>query len=127
MSTFTPSDELVIDRVRKEQRYRRPLGTVCVVIGLMGIGLVVYWVHDLDTQSVALFDELAKSPQPSTQHVAQSFDAVRFNTGFSLGFMAAAGLAGATECAVFGLVWITVPSSKDRLLLRVWDRQSVTK
>lgn len=121
MNTFTPSDEQIIERVRKAERYRRPLGALCLVFGLIGIALVVYWVHDLHVQSAAIFDELAKSPQPSTQRVAQSFDAARFNTGFSLGFMAAAGLAGAAECAVFGLIWVFIRNRKDRLLLKVWD------
>ena len=120
MNTFTPSDEQVIARVRKAQRYRRPLGALCALIGLTGIELVAYWVHDLQAQSTAPFNELARAPQPTTQQVAQSVDQSRFSTGFSLGFMAAAGFAGAVECAAFGLVWILVRNRKDRLLLQCW-------
>lgn len=127
MNTFTSSDEQVIARVRWAQRYRRPLGVLCVVVGLTGIALVAYWVHDLQAQSTALFNELARAPQPTTQQVAQSIDQARFSSGFSLGFIAAAGFAGAVECAVFGLVWILVRNRKDRLLLQCWDSRAAAQ
>ena len=32
-----PTDEQVIDRIRRWQRYRRPVGAICFVLGLAGL------------------------------------------------------------------------------------------
>lgn len=127
MNTFTPTDERVIESARKAQRYRRAWGALCVVIGLIGIALVAYWVHDLQAQSLAVFNELAKATQPTTQQAAQAIDQARFSSGFSLGFIAAAGFTGAVECLALGLVWILVRNRKDRLLLQCWDARAAAE
>jgi hypothetical protein len=127
MTTWLPTDEQVIHRVLQAQRYRRPLGALCVVLGLAGIALVAYWVHDLRAQSLAVLNQLSQVSQPTTQQVAQTMDEVRFNSGFTLGFLLAGGLAGACSLAASGFVWLVVRNRKDELLLKCWDGRAAAQ
>jgi hypothetical protein len=66
-----PSDEQVIERVCRAQRYRRPLGAACVILGLAGIALVFYFIHGLRAQSLEVLDQLGRLREPTTRQVAQ--------------------------------------------------------
>lgn len=127
MSMMLPSDEQIIERVRRAQRYRRPLGAACTVLGLAGVALVLFLVHGLRAQSLALLEQLGRVPEPTAQRVAQVLDHARFNSGFGIGLILAGGLSGASGLAASGLVWLLVSSRKDRLLLKCWDERSTAR
>ncbi len=122
-----PTDEQIVERIRSGQRYRRPLGAVCAVLGVGGILLVLLAVRQLQTQSNAVFEELSRSPHPTTQQLAQSVDQARFGSGFEIGFMCAAGLAGASSLVASGCVWLLFTNRRDALLLKCWSRSPVAQ
>ena len=115
------TDEQVIERIRRWQHYRRPVGATCFVLGLSIVAIILYWVHDLREQSLALLSQLDPSRAPTTQEMQRSFDHAQYNMGFGLGFGLAAALATGASLAASGLVWLLSQSRKDRLLLRCWD------
>lgn len=119
-----PSDEQIIQNLRRDQRLRRPLGIIFTILGLIGAALVCYWTQDLRAQSLATFDEMSRAPHPTTQQVERAFDESRFTSGFALGSLCAAGLAGALPLAMHGLIWVFVRNRKDQLLLKLWDDRS---
>jgi hypothetical protein len=115
------SDEQIIQSIRRDQRLRRPMGFACVVFGLIGVALVLYWTRDLRAQALSTFEQLSRAPRPTTQQVERAFDETRFTSGFALGCLCAAGLAGALPLAMHGLIWVFVRNRKDQLLLKLWD------
>jgi len=124
MSRWVLSDDQFIERVRRWQRYRRPVGALCALLGVAGVALILYWVNDLRTRSLALLDEMRDVQNPTTQQVAQSLDHARFNIGLGLGFSLATGLAAAASLATSGVVCLLAQSRKDKLLLRCWDSRA---
>ena len=126
MTRMLPTDEQVIERIRRWQRYRRPVGALCFLLGVAAVAIVLFWVHDLRAQSLALLSQLDPSKTPSTQEMQDSFEHAQYNWGFGLGFMLASGLAAGASLATSGLVWLLAQSRKDRLLLRCWDGQAAT-
>lgn len=125
MTPMLPTDEQVIERIRRWQRYRRPVGALCFVLGVAAVALVLYWVHDLRSQALAFFSQLDPTKTPTTQEMQLSFEHAQYNMGFGLGFILATGLSVGTSLAASGLVWLLVQSRKDRLLLQCWDGQAV--
>ncbi len=123
MSRWVLSDDQFIERVRRWQRYRRPVGALYALLGVAGVVLILYWVNDLRTKSLSVLNEMRDMQNPTTQQVAQSLDHVRFNIGFSLGFSLATGLTAAAGLATSGVVCLLAQSRKDKLLLRCWDSQ----
>ena len=121
MITLLLTDEQLIDRVRRAQRYRRLIGTVCMVVGFLAIGVVVYWVNDMHARSLAILNSLARAANPTTQQVAQSLDESGFIIGFTVGVIAAGGFAGACVLSVTGLIHLLARNRKDLLLLKCWD------
>jgi hypothetical protein len=116
-----PTDEQVVERIRRWQRYRRPVGAICFLLGVAAVALILYWVHDLRAQSLALLSQLDPSRTPTTQQMQRSFDHAQYNMGFGLGFGLAAGLSAGVWLATSGLLWLLTQNRKDRLLLRCWD------
>jgi len=117
-----PTDEQVIERIRSWQRYRRPVGAICFLVGLAIVAFILYWVHDLRAQTLALLSQLDPSLTPA-QEMQRSFDHAQYNMGFGLGFILAAGLSAGTSLVTSGLICLLAQSRKDRLLLRCWDGQ----
>ncbi|MEZ0265872.1 MAG: hypothetical protein ACAI43_14170, partial [Phycisphaerae bacterium] len=93
-------------------------------LGVAAVALVLYLVHDLRAQSLALLSQLDPSKTPTTQEVQRSFEHAQYNMGFGLGFSLATGLSAGAWLATSGLVWLLARSRKDRLLLRCWDGQA---
>jgi len=120
---YMPSDEQFVRNVRQAQRCRRPLGVVLAVLGLAGVTFILCEVHSLRVRSIETLDQLSRVPHPTTQHIERTIDETRFSNGFSLGFVCAAGLAGASPLLIHGLVWAFVRSRKDQLLLKCWDER----
>ena len=123
MTFLLPTDEQVIEHIRRWQRYLRPAGAICFLLGLAAVALILYWIHDLRAQSLAFFSQLNDIRRPTTKDVQRSFDYAQYNIGFALGFGLATGLFAGTSLATSGLVWLLTQSRKDRLLLRCWDGQ----
>jgi len=126
MISWLPTDEQVIERVRRAQRYRRLIGIICIILGLVGIAIVAYWVHALETKSLAVFHELAEKSNPTTHDVERSIDETRFSMGFTLGFISASGFTGACGLCAAGFVYVLTSNRKDRLLLKCWDSKPET-
>jgi hypothetical protein len=117
------SDEQIIQNIRRDQRLRRPLGFLFAILGLTGVALVGYWTHDRRAQALSTFEDLSRTPHPTTQQADRALDESRFTSGFALGSLCAAGLAGTLPLAVHGLIWVFVRSRRDLLLLKLWEQR----
>jgi hypothetical protein len=127
MPSLHLSDDALIERVRRARRYRRPLGAICLLVGLLGMALLAYWTHNMMARWQELFDELARSPSPTTQQFERGMNESRFLTGFGLGCTAAAFWAAANVCAVAGVVCLVARNRKDDLLLKCWDDRAANR
>ena len=120
----TLTDEQIIDRLRRAQRYRRPLGIAFLCVGVVCAVLLFYFVNNMRTRSLAIFAELQPGSTPTTQQIKQTFDAAQFNIGFGLGSAFITGLTSCCSLAASGFVFL-FPNRKDRLLLECWgDRRT---
>jgi hypothetical protein len=123
MTPLRSTDAKVIERTRRWQRRRRPVGAIFLVLGLAAVALVLYWVHDLRAQSLALLAQFNPARSPTTQQMQRTFDHAQYDMGLGVGFVLAAALSVGASLATSGLVWLFTPNRKDRLLLRCWDNQ----
>jgi hypothetical protein len=115
------TDEQLVERIRRAQRYRRLFGVICIILGLVGIAFCAYWINALETKSLAVFHEIADPSNPTTHEVERSLDQTRFNMGFALGFISASGFAGACGLCAAGFVYALTRNRKSKLLLDRWD------
>jgi hypothetical protein len=120
-------DLLLLNRVRRRLRYRRPAGIICTVLGIVAFAALLYWMNNLRAQSNDLLNELGQPPRPTTQQMEKVADQARFNIGFILGFAMAEGLAAAASLAVGGLVLAFGRNRKDQLLLKCVDEHSAAQ
>jgi CheY-like chemotaxis protein len=115
------TDEQLIQRIRKMQRYRRPLGLLLLFLGLVCAAIAIYYAYTLSAQSLAITQELSQSPHPTTRQVTNAFNNFDFLMSFSLGFGIASLWFYAVVCIAVGFIWLTINNRKDRLLLQHWD------
>jgi hypothetical protein len=116
-----PTDEQIIDRIRKARRYRRAIGVACAALGLVMLLAVIFVTHRLHAQSDVVFREIGRHPRPTTQDTDDALGEARFGNGFALGFICAGGLAAASSLIVNGGFWFFATNRRDTLLLKYWD------
>ncbi|GEM_PF-2927059 len=126
MTLFKLTDGQVIERVRKAQRIRRPLGAFFLCAGLIGAALLGYWMHYLYAQLHTMLNELVATPHPTTQQMDKAMHETQFAVGFNFGFLAAIVWISIVQFLGLGVGWLLFRNRKDRLLLQCWDRQPPT-
>src|SRR5687767_1513389 len=87
------SDEQFVQHVRRWQPWRRPVGAFMLLIGIAVAGLSLYRVYGLRAESMAIFSEIKRGQNPSTQGANEAMTAAEFTTGMALGFVLGGGLA----------------------------------
>jgi hypothetical protein len=117
------SDEQFVERVRRWQPWRRPVGAFMLLIGIGVAGLSLYRVYGLRAESMAIFSEIKRIQNPSTQSANEATTAAEFTTAMALGFVLGTGLA-AGMTFIFASFGMLRQSRKDRLLLQAWEGSS---
>lgn len=106
------SDEQFIQHIRRWQAWRRPVGAAT-------LGLALYRVFYLHAEALAVFGRDSDARKPTTREVEETWQALKFATGMSLGFALGITVSLGLWLIVSGLATL-MGSRKDRLLLQAW-------
>src|SRR4051812_43480237 len=98
------SDEQFVERVRRGQCARRPLGLIGLVIGIAGFLVFAWHAASLYQQSKVAFDDMVRG---EPREVREATDAARDLNMFVLGFASAVGLAATAVLTATGFVLLT--------------------
>jgi len=118
MHVWKLTDEEIIERIRREQRYRWPIGITCAIVGIAGLVVTFSYIQLIVSLSHDMTSPM--EPPPTTQQIARQLDQSRFYVGIALGFILAEGLTSFIGLAGVGL-WMFRNNRKDKMLLKYWD------
>ena len=116
------SDEQLVERIRKSQRYRRPMGSIFACLGIAWMLFAAFAVHKFHVESDAILQCLAHAPDPTQQQSLRFAGYMGVWLGFGLGFAFAFGLSIGLFLTVIGCECLLGTDRRNALLLKCWDR-----
>jgi hypothetical protein len=115
------SDAQIVENVRRVQSYRRPVGSLLLILGLFLVVMVLYESYN---QFNSIHDALQKTLSDNQPDLfidyTDTFSQMERMHLFSLGFVLACSLSTSMICIATGLA-LLVGNRKDQLLLKYWD------
>jgi hypothetical protein len=131
MFQWLPTDQQRIERIRRWQKYRRPMGIAAALVSFAGCILIFYYLVQFRSEITMGFSpeeiQAIESRDSKAAQAANNMDGkLNFDMGFALGLSFAIGIWSTAGLGIMGIMMILLKNRKDQLLLKCWDRHATS-